>query len=131
MAHEQINGSCLCGLVTFNVRGPFQSFYYCHCNRCQKATGSTHGANIFAHLDSVNWMTGKKHIQTFQLSDTNNFNAAFCKKCGCPVPRVSTTGNFIIIPAGCLDDDPRIKPNKSIFWDSRAIWDESVKPNYR
>jgi len=33
-------GSCLCGVVAFEVEGPFDLFLNCHCSRCRKATGT-------------------------------------------------------------------------------------------
>ena len=47
MSSESIPGSCLCGLVKFEVTPPFAAFRYCHCSRCQKASGSAHAANAF------------------------------------------------------------------------------------
>lgn len=122
---KPIHGSCLCGTVSFSVQGPFQSFYFCHCNRCQKATGSAQAANIFAPLGSINWLAGESSVQYFQLSDKNSFNTAFCKECGSPVPRTGTMREFEIIPAGCLDEDPGVRPDQSIFWEDRAIWDNA------
>jgi hypothetical protein len=28
----------------------------------------------------------------------------------------------MLVPAGTLDDDPGLRPEHSIFWDSRAPW---------
>lgn len=36
-------GSCLCGAVKFEVQGEFDSFYLCHCQRCQKDIGLADG----------------------------------------------------------------------------------------
>jgi len=123
MARNQtIYGSCLCGRITFSVEGPFQIFYLCHCKRCQKISGSSGAANLFAGPKSVNWLSGQNVIQSFALSEATYFNAAFCKACGSSVPRRAKSGNFMIIPAGCLDDDPGMKLEKIIFWKDRPIW---------
>ncbi len=37
-----VAGSCLCGRVQYEATGPFPTFRYCHCERCQKSTGSAH-----------------------------------------------------------------------------------------
>ncbi len=39
-------GSCLCGLVKYELTGAFQQFFLCHCTRCQKDTGTAHAANL-------------------------------------------------------------------------------------
>lgn len=30
----------------------------------------------------------------------------------------------MIIPAGCLDDEPSLAPQRTIFWNDRALWFE-------
>ena len=64
---ELIGGSCLCGLVSFEVSGPFDSFYFCHCSRCQKSSGSSHATNIFGKLDRIAWLSGQERIKKFEL----------------------------------------------------------------
>jgi hypothetical protein len=121
---EQLRGSCLCGQVSFQVSGPFRTFYTCHCRRCRKATGSSNAANIFAAPDSVVWISGEHLVTHFALSEASFFNAAFCRVCGAHVPRRARSGDFVIIPAGCLDDDPPMAPDHAIFWSDRTAWYE-------
>jgi hypothetical protein len=122
MVTESINGSCVCGLVSFRVSEPFDSFYFCHCSRCRRSTGSAHAANIFARLDRIDWLSGKDQIKNFELPEAEFFNKSFCSKCGSPVPHKARSGNFLIIPAGSLDSAPSLSPQNNIFWDDRADW---------
>ena len=119
---ELIGGSCLCGLVSFEVSGPFDSFYFCHCSRCQKNSGSAHATNIFGKLDRIAWLSGQERIKKFELAEAEFFNKAFCSNCGSPLPHAARSGNFLIIPAGSLNSDPSVRPQNSIFWDDRAVW---------
>jgi hypothetical protein len=119
---EDLGGSCLCGQVSFRVSGPFRAFYTCHCHRCRKATGSSNAANIFAPSSSVSWLSGEHLVTQFALADADFFNAAFCRVCGAPVPRRARSGDFVIVPAGCLDDEPPMPPDRAIFWSERASW---------
>ena len=52
MEPQSVNGSCLCGQITFAVTRPFLFFQYCHCSRCQKISGSAHASNIAADPDA-------------------------------------------------------------------------------
>ncbi len=54
-------GTCLCGSVTFELCGEFQSFYLCHCHRCQKDTGSAHAAKQRAWFLSLCGEMGSEH----------------------------------------------------------------------
>ncbi len=38
-------GSCLCGGVTFEMRGPLKAITACHCTQCRKQTGNLLGVN--------------------------------------------------------------------------------------
>lgn len=122
---ERWKGSCLCGQVAFEVSGPFTRFYICHCNRCQKISGASSAANLFAASGATQWRSGEDLVTTFALSEASFFNAAFCRVCGSPVPRRARSGNFEIIPAGSLDEQPPIVPDRAIFWDERAPWFEA------
>ena len=51
----------------------------------------------------------------------------FCTRCGSVVPSVPngpSEGERIFLPAGCLDDDPGVRPIAHIFTASKAPWHE-------
>ena len=50
---NNIAGSCLCGSVKFRVFGEVDTFYLCHCSRCQRSTGTAHVANIFTQPGNI------------------------------------------------------------------------------
>ncbi|MBD3666563.1 MAG: GFA family protein [Kangiella sp.] len=125
----QITGSCLCGKVEFDISDNFDSFYLCHCSRCRKATGTAHGANLFATKATLNWLTGQELVKTFNLPDTR-FTKSFCTECGSPVP-TEIKGKLVIVPAGCLDSSPSINPTAHIFCDHRATWEDKLSDTKR
>ena len=116
------SGSCLCGAVTYRITGPILNFQYCHCSRCRKFTGSAHAANLFTRTQHLEWLTGEDQVGGFVLDAEPGFLTAFCKRCGCSMPNMSSTGRFWVIPAGTLDEAPDAAPQRNIFWDSRAPW---------
>jgi hypothetical protein len=71
-------GSCLCGGVRFELRGPLDEVIACHCTQCRKQTGhhwaSTHTADADLHLissDSLRWYRSSEQAQR-----------GFCDRCG-------------------------------------------------
>lgn len=120
-----VNGSCLCGDVTCNITGPFDRFYQCHCDRCQKKTGSAFAALLFTAHDRVEWLTGEQQIKRFDLPEATRFSNAFCTKCGSQVPYLSRDGQFLVTPAGFLNNDPQLSPQANIFWAERTCWYDS------
>jgi hypothetical protein len=50
------------------------------------------------------------------------YQQCFCSRCGCPVPNPTHGGSWFV-PAGALDDDPKVKPDKHIYVEFKAAWD--------
>ena len=121
-----IKGSCLCGAVQFEIDGRFDHFFLCHCQYCQKDTGSAHASNLFSSSAKLTWISGQDKVKTFQLPDTLHVKS-FCSECGSALPSVQMNESSLITPAGCLDDDIDFKPNAHIFTSSRARWDKNLE----
>ncbi len=80
-------GSCLCGEVKYELSGDFQSFFLCHCTRCQKDTGSAHAANLFAQGNTLTWLQGESHVKTYQHPNSS-IQKAFARNVGLHFPRL-------------------------------------------
>lgn len=122
MSEKSVKGSCFCGEVRYEFAGNMGVFQYCHCSRCQKVTGSAHAANIFVAPGDFKWLGGEDLVGRYDPPDTKYFATSFCKQCGSLLPWLSKSGRVIIVPAGTLDDDPGLKPEKNIFCGSRSQW---------
>lgn len=118
-------GSCLCGAVAFKISGYFESFYICHCQYCQKGTGSAFAANLFAPAGSLAWSSGKEAVTSFTLPGTAH-RKSFCKVCGSAVPGVEDSGD-VLVPAGSLDTAIVTRPTANIFNASRARWEADIE----
>jgi hypothetical protein len=122
MTTESFAGSCLCGSVRFEVTPPFSAFRYCHCSRCQKASGSAHAANAFVPAAQFTWRAGEALIKRYDHAAAQRFAVWFCTQCGSRVPHAVRGRDDMLIPAGLLDAAPAQRPENSIFWGSRAPW---------
>lgn len=122
MPDTTIEGSCLCGAVTFEVTGPTTKFVHCHCSRCRKATGTAYATNIYVEPSQLIWKLGQDTIERYNYSAARSFAKWFCRTCGCPTPRVSRSGRTVVIPAGSLDQSPIDRPKAHIFWGSHVSW---------
>lgn len=121
-----IAGSCLCGRVTFSIKGSFDTFYLCHCKRCRKDTGSAHAANLFSSTAELVWLTGEESIRSFTLPSTGH-TKSFCAECGSALPNIQMNGTLLVVPAGSLDSDAPIRPDAHIFCAGRANWDAGLE----
>jgi len=115
--------SCLCGDVSFEAELPPVRFHYCHCVSCRKTTSSAHGTILVFRPEKFRWISGESLIERFTDQHSNpGYMRWFCRRCGCAVPRLSRNKQVVLVPAGLLDDDPKIRPERNIFWDERAPW---------
>jgi hypothetical protein len=121
MTQQTLAGSCLCGAVTYEAAGDPQRFFFCHCSRCRKASGSAHAANIFLQPGTLRFLTGEDQIRKFRVPEAQRFANHFCGTCGGRLPR-SGGADMVVIPAGSLNTDAPIEPQARIFVGSRAPW---------
>jgi len=119
---KPIHGGCLCGRVKYQVTGPFDMFYLCHCSQCRHSTGTAHAANIFTSEDRLEWLAGEDLVKRYIPDQEGVISKAFCTHCGSLVPYTSLKSGRLIIPAGSLNEPPGIEPNNNIFWRDRADW---------
>ncbi len=122
MSDKPTKGSCLCGGVTFEITPPIYFFQYCHCSRCRKATGSAHGANLFAKAARLTWTSGEELVKRYEMPDAEYFCTGWCDRCGSSLPWRTRNGKYFLIPAGSLDGDPGIRPTRNVHWASRGEW---------
>ena len=115
-------GSCLCGDVAFEVDDPPMFMQSCHCTRCRRARSAAHGTNIFYKASQFRWVRGEQSIADYKMPEAKFYGVAFCKRCGSGLPRISVERNIAVIPAGCLDTDPQMRPQRHIFTASGAKW---------
>lgn len=118
------SGSCLCGNAKFEVQGTFDGFYLCHCQHCQKDTGSAHAANLFSKSAKLSWLAGSESVTTFTLPGTRH-TKSFCKFCGSALPNIHE-GGLLLVPAGGLDTAVSMSPTAHIFTSSNADWDKDL-----
>jgi hypothetical protein len=123
VAGDGTQGSCLCGSVAYAVEGAPIRFMYCHCSRCRMARGAAHASNLFYGAESFRWLRGADQVAEYDLPGAERFGAAFCRRCGSSMPRVSRAREVVVVPAGSLDTDPGLRAQAHIFVGSRASWD--------
>jgi hypothetical protein len=122
-----IHGSCLCGGIRFEFTKAAGPFELCHCTRCRKVTGSAFFSGLYVRVEDFRLVEGKELITTYEapiLREPPAYRASFCSRCGSPVPNPGGGSGLVEIPAGLLDDDPAMKPDKHIFVELKSPWFE-------
>lgn len=119
-----IRGRCLCGGVAFEMTGTPIRVNHCHCSRCRKARGTANATNLAVPLDGLCFVRGTELLTTFRAPGAKYFAHVFCKVCGSSMPRLDEARAIAIVPMGSFDDDPGVRPERHIFVDSKAPWDD-------
>lgn len=113
-----LNGSCLCGLVTYEVAEPLENFIHCHCSMCRKAHGTPFGS--YLRSKQVAFKSGQDRIARYESSP--GFFRCFCDQCGSVLPEEVDGAEYNFVPAGGLEGGVSARPEKHIFVTSKAGW---------
>lgn len=122
------HGSCLCGGVRFAIARAVGPLELCHCSRCRKASGSAFVSGLGVDRRDFRLLAGAELIRRYEApvrDEPPGYRTAFCGRCGSPVPDPSGDSPWFEIPAGLLDDDPGVRPDRHIFVEHAAVWLEA------
>lgn len=123
-----IQGSCLCGGVKFEIGRAAGPFELCHCARCRKVSGSAYLTWLGVRREDFRFIQGADLITTYERPVSEcppPYDTSFCSRCGSQLPNPSRMREpRFEIPAGALDDDPLVRPDKHIYVEFKAAWDD-------
>lgn len=115
-------GSCLCGTVSYELRGELGPVVQCHCSRCRKAQGSAYATNSPVKEADFHLLSGQESLRDFE-SSPGKFRT-FCSRCGSPVySRALAKPGILRLRIGLLDTPLSVRPVAHIFASSHAEWD--------
>ena len=110
---ERLTGSCLCGGVRFEVRGPLRPVVACHCTQCRKTSGHYVAATQARQADMA--ITGDS-LSWYQSSQSAE--RGFCGTCGSNLFWRRVGGTAISIFAGALDGPTGLRMESQLYTDS-------------
>ncbi len=116
-----MKGSCLCGEVTFALKGEIPNLYQCHCSLCRKVSGSSSNSAMLIKSENFSWLAGQHRISSYARS--SGFRSDFCSSCGSPLPNPLKNGNGYWIPVGLLEGTSALEIGAHLYVNSKAPWD--------
>ena len=85
----KVTGGCHCGHVRYEARVDPESARICHCNACQRLTGTAYRVTVVARAEDVT-MTAAPPARYVRHGDNGQARIQlFCDRCGSPI---ATTG---------------------------------------
>ena len=113
-----IRGSCLCGEVRYEVKGPYLTGWNCHCSQCRRAHGASCGSYLNVAPENFKWLSGEDLLKTYEPEDDG---FVFCSNCGSNVAG-SWGGEICQVTFGTMEGDHEAQPDQHIFVGCRASW---------
>ncbi len=120
-------GHCLCGDIEYTVSSDPVRMGQCHCDDCQRSTGTGHASNAFFEKETVN-IKGETSSYESKTDTGSIITRYFCPKCGSRLFGTSNVAtNIISISAGTLNDSSWFKANAIVYDKRRPKWDTMAK----
>lgn len=119
---DPYRGSCLCGIVRFEIDEFLPQAAHCHCSMCRKFHGAAYATIASVLRGNFRWIDGVDALKGYTAE--NGTTRTFCSHCGSSLmfssPRAPK--EEVEIALGTMDDDVPVEPSAHIFVGSAANW---------
>lgn len=113
-------GSCFCGAVKYELRGPLTSVTYCHCSKCRKWHGHV---GAFAAVDRSGFtLTESRGLKWHAVSES--VRRGFCGECGSTLFFDAKDDPKLSFTAGTVDAPTTLKSKAHIYVGSKGDYYE-------
>jgi hypothetical protein len=122
----KLDGSCLCGNVTYACDADPIASANCHCRDCQRASGAAFSTIAIVPEDSFE-ISGET-LAVFQTIGDEHGKVAhrhFCSNCGSQlITKSDAFPGVVFIKVGTLDDTSLVQPALDVWSESKQSWTE-------
>ena len=116
-------GGCACGAVTYEITGEPKTMVQCHCQDCQKATGTGHVSLAFFSESDVS-ISGEARGHTTTTDSGNQSTRYFCANCGSRLYGLNSgRPGLITIAVGSVENHSWFTPKAVVYTKRRPDWD--------
>src|SRR5689334_19573533 len=105
-----MRGSCLCGIVRYEIDGPIKEMSHCHCSMCRKSHGAAFGTYAQIEAKDLRFTHGADKLKRFRSSE--QVERGFCSECGSRLLFLfAGLPDRAWVAAGTFDEDPGVRPS--------------------
>jgi hypothetical protein len=106
MTLQTMTGGCQCGRIRFSAEIANDEAYWCHCRKCQRATGGIAAAFVQVEPAKVTWLCEPDWYESSPVA-----RRPFCSQCGTPLGFAWADGTGEMdLTVGSFDDPSRFRP---------------------
>jgi hypothetical protein len=122
-----IEGSCHCGLISFEADVDPSRVFVCHCTDCQMLSGSPFRVVVPAPIESFK-LKGEPKRYTKVADSGNRRVQAFCPECATPLfGTAPENATFVSIRTGCVKQRADLAPSRQVWQDSAMPWVDAIE----
>ncbi len=104
-------GRCLCGAVSYEIRGDLRDVWNCHCGQCRRTHGNLAAYTSAARADLV--LSEGRGLAWYRSSESAR--RGFCRDCGASLFWEPLGEERISIAAGSLDPPTGLETTRHVF----------------
>ena len=121
MSAKLLQGSCLCGGITYEISAPLTDVINCHCSMCRKAHGAAFRTRASVRIADFTFLSGEELLTYYESSPGER--RSFCSVCGANmITKFSRFPDVYGFALGTLDTDPEIRIERHVFTRYKAPW---------
>jgi hypothetical protein len=121
MPPTSLKGSCLCGVIRFELSPPVRDVIVCHCGQCAKWAGYAVAATAVAP-ENFKLLSGESELKWYAATDSAE--RGFCGRCGSSLFWRPADGSRISVLAGTLEPPTGLVTSAHIFVASKSDYYE-------
>lgn len=123
MSTPSATGRCLCGAVTYELRGELRDILVCHCVDCRRYHGTSAAYTAIAR-DGLTVADPEGQLRWFAGPESaKGGERGFCGRCGSSMLWCHAGSPTCSIAAGTLDGATGLRIVQHIWDDHRADWE--------
>ncbi len=123
-----MEAKCQCGQLGVKLPGPSATIVACHCNYCQRRSGSPFGVLVYYPSEAVE-IFGRSTRYERPTATGRIFETFFCPICGSTVyARAETHPSMFGVALGAINDPSFPPPVRSVWEESKHDWVKIPEP---
>lgn len=122
MSAINAEGGCACGAVRYRLKAEPIVVNCCHCNNCQRQTGSAFAVNAVIETANVELLSGDVEVVSVPREGAPH-DIHRCPKCRTAVwSDYGRRPGVRFVRVGTLDDNEALRPTAHIFTKAKVPW---------
>jgi len=123
MSDPTATGRCVCGAVSYELRGALRGILVCHCVECRRYHG-TSGAYTAVDREGLTLIDPEGQLRWFPgPQSATGGERGFCARCGSSLLWREPGGTTYSVAAGTLDGETGLQIVQHIWDEQRADWE--------